>query len=272
MQSYFKNPQALIYLSFRLVFMSVTLLVFTWVLCHCRGRKATFWSRNEKDVVEIVKKEGEKLFAERSLFACHTDMALYWLYLFSCNTIQIDITTRGLFQVCIWDTVEIVYLYMTLIYWSRFGPRGGPHVLFNKIRGKCDPVKLFYQTVSLWKCWIFPVLRMMACRHFSNVYFLRTWPAHIFLRFLILHLSLWFQQLTKTPGIFFYLWCGSGHSPHEYTLNFASGLVIHLVRLSPVTCFMLGVNSSYCQKKDFICYYLPKTDRLFSFMSPRREA
>lgn len=77
MQSYFKSPQALIYLSFRLVFMSVTLLVFTWVLCHCRGWKATVWSRKEKDVVEIVKKEGKKLFAERSLFASHSDMALF---------------------------------------------------------------------------------------------------------------------------------------------------------------------------------------------------
>lgn len=68
------------------------------------------------------------------------------------------------------------------------------------------------------------------------------------------HTSLVSPANKDTRGMF-HLWCGSVHSPNVYTLNFTSGPVIHLVMVSRVTCFMLEVNSCYCQENDFIYYY-----------------
>lgn len=58
-------------------------------------------SGGEREKEKEGRKKKIKLFAERSLLASHADPALYRLHPFSCNTRQIDITTGGLFRICV---------------------------------------------------------------------------------------------------------------------------------------------------------------------------
>lgn len=77
---------------------------------------------------------------------------------------------------------------------------------------------------------------MNACQCFSHVYFPHMCPAYMFLCYSFSHLGLLLQQLTKTAEGYFPLLCGLINSPHEYTSKLAQGLVIHLVKMSHVTC------------------------------------
>lgn len=120
-ENWLNSHQALGYLTFRLVFPWC--LPWYWASAEVgkplsgAERRGMWWRERKRGEKKV------KLFAERSLLASHTDPALYRLHPFSCNTRQIDITTGGLFRICVWDTAAF-------IIWIE---------LFYPIRDPCDP-------------------------------------------------------------------------------------------------------------------------------------
>lgn len=106
-------------------------------------------------------------------------------------------------------------------------------------------VKLLYiehhhakQAVSLWKCEILHVWERSACRCFSSSVLSHYVSSTYVPAFLILTPGSLVSAANKdSRGIFSPLSCGSVHSPHKCTLNLAPGPVIHLVKMSHVTCF-----------------------------------